>query len=533
MKKRKKITASVTLAAIFSTSLFIGYDINYAGESPISEGIYYEVDATWHDEMLLNPNYTNWKNGYYMMSNDEGNLAIFNTKGEQVTEYEYKSSLTKTDLYKFIYGTAICLNKQREYGIINTSGELVCEYGIYKEIQREGALYKATDKNGECVVLNSIGIEVYRLAKNEEIYGINDVLCIVENKEKGVIKLFNNEGRNIDIIDYINSEYDRNVAVYLDHIYTFIYGEKTYLIDTFVGEVIGEFEGVYRINSAINNNGNDYLLLSNGTRAIFLANGEVVLDVEGLESCNFTNNMLVVKRNGLMSAYDISGNEIITDVKSVYIYKDNIYAIQLATGSKIEVYNNGSLVMEVGGYELEKSEAYTSNNVLILKSQSDNKKYIFDFNGNILSNTGYNVADLINNKNCNAIIVSERDNSYKLMNIYGRIISNEYFYIEKLMDTEYGAYFIGRNSVGEMTLINDEGKVIFKGDGMKVIQNYDGDICITMLSSTGTYNVYNLENEDYIIKDAESVVNCDSGYITVTYRGKRKYYTYTGVELGL
>lgn len=531
MKKKKKITASVTLAAILSTSLFVGYDINYAGESQISDGICYEVDTTWHKDMLFNSNATKWKNGYYMMPNNDGMLAIFNGAGERITEYKYKSSSTRTDLYKFIYGTALCFNEQKEYGIINTEGEMLVDYGTYTDIEREGALYKATDKNGESVILNFLGIEVYRLAKKETVYGINDVLCIVENKERGVIKLFNNEGRIIDIVDYINSEYDRNVAVYLDHIYTFMYGEKTYLIDAFLDEVIGVFDGIYKIESAATKDGEEYLLLSDGNRGILIAKGEVIIDLEDLESCTFKNDMLVVKESSKLSVYNRYGEKVIDQVEKVYIYNDNTYAVQKTANSEVELYNNGDLVAKLKNYELENSEAYTSNSVLIMKSQSNNKKYIFDFNGNKINDIGYNVAEIINNKECKVCVVSEQENVYKLINIYGRVVSNEYYYIEKLMETENDAYFIGRDNVGAMTLINSEGNIIFKGDGMKVIQNYDGDTCLTMLNSIGTYDVYNLMAKDYIIKDADSVVNCDSGYITVTFRGKRKYYTYTGTEI--
>ena len=68
-------------------------------------------------------------------------------------------------------------------------------------------------------------------------------------------------------------------------------------------------------------------------------------------------------------------------------------------------------------------------------------------------------------------------------------------------------------------------------DGMKVIENYDGETCITILNCNGKYEIYNIEDHEYIIDDADSVVNCDCGYITATFFGKRKYYTYKGMQI--
>lgn len=531
MKKVKKIIARVTAVVVFSACLFTEYDTNYAGEFQRMEKAYYKADEMQYNDMSIDSSFRKWRNAYYTMADDSGRLAVFNSQGKRITEYEYKGSSTETDLYRFVYGTGICNNENRQYGIITPSGQMVVQYGVYSKITRAGALYMAIYATGRSVILNMYGEEKYTLEDNDKVYGLSDVLCVVENQESGEIKLFNNNGDIICETEYVNSDYDRNIAVYLDHIYAFTYGNKTYLIDAFSDELMGEFDGVYKISKAVMSEGNECVLLSGEEGCIFIVDGKVIKNEDNINDCKFENSMLTIRKNGLVSVYSISGEEILKDMKGVYIYSRNTYAVQRTDEPNVEIYNNGNITATIKKYTFDKDTSFTSNNVFAVRSYRDNRVYMYDFSGKQINENGYETVDVVNSTKCKICIVSERKDTYKLVNIYGRTVSDEYYRIEKLTETDDAVYFIGSSTNGVMTLIDCEGNIILKGDGMKVIENYDGETCITILDCNGKYEIYNVADKKYIINDADSVVNCDGGYITAIFFGKRKYYTYKGIEI--
>lgn len=531
MKKVKKIIARVTAVVVFSACLFTEYDTNYAGEFQRMDKAYYKADEMRYNDLAIDSSFKKWKNAYYTMADDSGRLAVFNSQGKRITEYEFKGSSTETDLYRFVYGTGICSNEKKEYGIMTPAGQMLVPYGRYSKITRAGALYKATYTTGESVILNMYGEETYKPADNEKVYGLSDVLCVVENQESGEIKLFNNNGDIICIAEYVNSDYDRNIAVYLDHIYVFTYGNRSYLIDAFSDGIVGEFEGVYKIKKAVESEGSECILLSNARRGIFITDGKVIEDESDIDDCKFENDMLTISKNGLVSVYSKNGEAILEGIKGVYIYSKNTYAVQRTEEPFVEIYNNGNITATISKYTLDKNTSFTSNNVFAVRSDRDKKIYMYDFSGKQINENGYDTVDIVNNNNCKTCIVSEHKDIYKLVNIYGRTVSDEYYRVEELTETNDAVYFIGSSTNGVMTLIDCEGNIIFKGDGMKVIENYDGETCITILNCNGKYEIYNIEDHEYIIDDADSVVNCDCGYITATFFGKRKYYTYKGMQI--
>ena len=114
MKKVKKIIARVTAVVVFSACLFTEYDTNYAGEFQRMDKAYYKADEIRYNDLAIDSSFKKWKNAYYTMADDSGRLAVFNSQGKRITEYEFKGSSTETDLYRFVYGTGICSNEKKE-----------------------------------------------------------------------------------------------------------------------------------------------------------------------------------------------------------------------------------------------------------------------------------------------------------------------------------------------------------------------------------------------------------------------------------
>ena len=90
--------------------------------------------------MLLSGCSQNQKVHYFMLTNDQKLSALYNSEGEQITEYQYQSFERVGNL------GYIVTNSQKQVGLISLEGDEMIPMGEYETLESVDQMFFATKK---------------------------------------------------------------------------------------------------------------------------------------------------------------------------------------------------------------------------------------------------------------------------------------------------------------------------------------------------------------------------------------------------
>ncbi len=194
----------------------------------------------------------------FFLSNAEGNYALFNEDGKQLTDFIFD------DIDTFYGGAARVKTVDGDYGIVKEDGKFLVA-PTKDRIGDYGALYELTDSSMKSRVVNyqgksvieGYGISIHKFS-DSAIYYISS-LATENGTEPTEVKVVNYKGKVMDTIpntDYFATDYVKEKYTSLSD------GTVTYVYNIDKGKRVAKVDGSYCVQSAV---GNHILLTSCGT----------------------------------------------------------------------------------------------------------------------------------------------------------------------------------------------------------------------------------------------------------------------------
>lgn len=465
----------------------------------------------------------------FFISNDSGKYALFSVDGKQLTDFEFKYAKTE-----FINGTQIVQNSDNEYGIISSTGKMIVDFGVYKDLDRSGALYTAEDKEYNSYLLDSKGKVLKKLEDDEDIDSFIGVyeLVILESNTK--YTFLDHNGNTIITIPVVEDEDDYSTSMLGDYI-SFFYNNNNYLISISDKKIILSFaeNRKYCIN-AINENNEDELILnacsswyeSKDKYAYkFVRNGKIIYSKEYAKSASmYFEGDNVIFNSDAKYVLDKDGNNALK-VKET-IYKDYQNYVKTVDGilNGAELYVNGTVKEKISCNTIE--SGYASQGIYLLGNCQGygNRKYIYyKSDGTRLNQESYKKANKFD-ANGKAIVTID-GNTYYLINTKGEKISDEY----SALYSSYN-YYIATDSNKTKILLDKDLKELARGKGIK-ITDINNEL-YAIIENDGNNTLYNLNKRKELITVPSSLDTSSSKYYFTTKKdSKTQYYAYATGKL--
>ncbi len=480
----------------------------------------------------------------FWIRNNENLYAMFDINGKQLTGFDFTSVSSS-----FVNGTAEVRNRNNEYGLISSNGEMIIEFGKYDLISSQYAVYEMTDKDYNKFLYNSYGKFIRELddEKNEDIESFVGEYTYALIESDYDYKVIDYNGKEITTITIPEDDDDiySPTANSKDNYVSIFYNNVSYIIDISKGEVLLTIPDSRRfcIDDVNEENPTDFILATCNTSYgseqkkgfKLVKNGKVVYSKEAgkYASMSFQGNNIVYEDD---NAYllDENGNEK-TKINSYVIYKDYKNYIRQADGvlNGAELYVDGVLKEKFdcdtiqGGYAnhgvylLEHCSGFGTGNEIYINSdgtrindKSYQRAYEFDENG--------------------YASVSEDAKNFYLINLKGEKVS-DYYSNNSTAEKIYNVngtdnLYYGTNEDGTKTIFEINGKKLLTGEITFSQVNSTAEGNFVIVEKDNQYTVHNLLNDkDIVILNTKP--NMTVNYFTTSENHKKQYYSYTTGKL--
>ena len=465
----------------------------------------------------------------FFIANNNGEYALFSVDGKQLTDFKLK--YTKTE---FINGTQIVQNLDNEYGIISSTGKMIVNFGVYKDIDRSGTLYVAKDKSYNSYLLDSKGKVLKKLEEDEDIDSFIGVyeFVILESDTKYTFLDYN--GNTIVTIPVAEDEDDYSTSILGNYI-SFFYNNNNYIISISDKKIILSFaeNRKYCIND-INENNEDELILnacsswyeSKDKYAYkFVRNEKIIYSKEyDKKASMYFEGDNVIFNSDAKYVLDKDGNNALKINKTIYTDYQNYVTIVGSSSAHAELYVNGSLKETISCKTVD--SGYASQRIYLLgncQGYGTGKYIYYKADGTRLNEDSYMKASKFD-ENGKAIVTLDR-NTYYLINKNGEKISSEY----SALSSSYG-YYIATDSDKTKILFDKDLKELARGKSIN-IESINDELYAT-IENDGNYTLYNLDKRKELVTVQSSLDTSSSKYYFTTKKdSKTQYYAYATGKL--
>lgn len=481
----------------------------------------------------------------FWLTNDEYLYALFDVNGKQVTEFIYKS------VGDFVNGTTYVKNVDDQYGIISEKGKMISNFGKYSYISQITGLYEVRDESYNKYLIDNTGKVLYELENYEVKSYDSDSFFILENEENDTYHVLNYEGKELTSFP-IDSDADSPIISERDDYVSIFYNNKEYIINPFTKKVKNTFDsdkaftikGISENGTILLNSYSDWSTMGEPTTYKVVKDNKVNNLPEECTSISFDenddNNIVCQNDDGrfLLNDNYQKGVKISTNLYVNKVYSDNKgYAYERINSNnlvlRVDFVQNEDTVKEVPCREL-KNSGYMANGLYILEKhytdgceiESGGYYEYYNPSGEKMFGRAFNSASAFD-ENSLAIVQEENTREYSLIDTQGKQVGNSY---ESIKLHDYSSYYIVMKD-SMYGILNEKGKEIVPCKYSRIdITNNN----YAKLKTTDSKNIiFDLSKGKEILSldDTESNVNLSKHYITTSFGGKTRYYSYTTGKL--
>lgn len=454
----------------------------------------------------------------FFIENESGLFALFNIDGEQLTDFEF------TYVSEFRDNTALVENEKKGYGVISSTGEMIIDYGKYKNIYDDNVFYESVDSDGRYLMTRK-GKVIRELELLDEVRNYIDqyVCALVVSKDSFELLNYNGEIIYKGDKNPNNSKYPV-ISSNSNYVILF-YDNVNYVFDALTKKEIVKFSSDIQFSiESITNDGKLILKNDDNNQYIFkyIDNNKVMFtkEYDRYSKMYFEGDNIIFQKIEL-NVLDENGNEVLGSRVSMYNNYKN-YAIN-ADKDKTELYYDGKL-KKVFDYELIGS-GYTTNGIYTLSRKNKNNEYEYIFiknDGTRLNDKVYKKADSFSDNNYAK--VSDDNKNFYLINTKGEKIGNKLWKKIKSIDDSKDL-FIGTDENYIRTLFDIKGKEYVSGELIDTKYAYQQFFAI--IENNEKYIIYDVKKDNKVIElDSKPNVNNDY-YFTTKNSSKTQYHSYT------
>ena len=493
--------------------------------------------ANSDDETSLEDSVTK-TNSFFIRDGQKGNYALFDIEGNKLTDFIFEEYDT------FANGATAVVNADGKYGIIDTNGKMVVDFGTCNYIYQEGSLYQCTtddgykllDAKGKTILTadyldadSPIGYHLFTLvlveAKDKEAtyiaydYKGNEITSFPANKKS----IFS----DVDM----SSEGDF-VTVFSDNTSYFFNAAKSKLLFTLNDDTQYCIQSVNDVkpnefivdNCAYGSASNQEFKLIRDDKVAYSKPGGDGYDLY------FENGAVIYSAPGEDYLLDDAGDQVadyrhteFTDNKNFITQDDK------ATKTTANLYINGEKKQQVS---CQVSDIPAFQGIYILHQCKDLDKgseIYMKKDGTILNKASYKYASAFD-ENGFATVSEDGKESY-LINTDGDTVSpkftsksGSYQHITNIPGTK--DFYYASNSDGTESVFKVGGDIIVTGDDI-IYYSVDRDqdnICV-IVQKGESYTVYNLTANKELTSVAKQP-RFGQYYFTVDDGDKTQYYSY-------
>ena len=519
----------------------------------------------------------------FFLENEDGKYALFNEDGERLTDFLYTSQYGTPINFDYYsdkderIGTAIVYDKEKNIGVIDSTGKIIVEFGKYDQILDSGDLYYAAkgsdryivSRNGTVlnkegtkilatgydsfVLLDNNNADVYIVTNHgDEIKKAASIACKEHKdacKEKGIMTYYwGTLAREPEQKKALSIYYEGTTHILDDKEYKEVLSFKSDMI-SYIGDVFIK-EGEYYVNA-----------YSDGARKVrYFKNGkEVSLD----RNCSSVEGRVVNNKNVAFcyvsgeGTYWLNGNKTSIKLTQKRIYINETTYVEIPDSSKMVFYENGSLVKTIEGsfeFEFDDSKKYydDTNEPYIVSnrtselgiykikknlSNEERKEKGFSYEWALYNAKGEQLGDSylsighFDYVNKELAIANTFDGTSLIINKKGKAVSKAY---NGTISEEDGSYYIA-NTLSKSYILDNKGKEVFsistKEGFVSDIISYK-DTVYYVLKNKNTASVHILNGDMVFSVDKVDYVNYRSylgNYLAFEKTsGDTEYYTFSG-----
>lgn len=474
------------------------------------------------------------KESTLMITRDEQLYALYNTSGDRLTDYKYKSYEEVSDI------GYIVVNEEDQVGFINLKGKEVIPFGEYETLEAAGQMLYATAKvetkeetnevkktndsdymTDNLYVLNNKGKVLYTASEDTAILK-SGLPVLLKNDEYTILyqdgEVLETTKEKVNFIDQYNNQqivvcYD-NQTVYYD----FENGKDEPLTTTIEGKA------QYKIMASDEISLKSTILYDKTTQNFVYVNREnqiiaqtkvKLTDVYYDEGGN-----IIIKNGNELMVYNAKNGPMKMNscYQSSYTYlnrSDVIYGPH-------EIYKDGEVVGELENCQLYPAAQYVSSDIYPVYVKKTGFQY-YNFDNELVIDKVYLEAEPFDSNS--RAVVKIKEDGYSLIDETGKVVTSHYYTGIKYIGSSYYAVY---NNEGKYGIINEKGEEIFQVEYTLLPEEsfirYDGKEYL-ILGKNGRCFVYDIEDKMNVIFSVEGeIVFDDRGFFVVD----KEYYTFEG-----
>lgn len=480
----------------------------------------------------------------FWIRNNEDLYALFDVNGKQVTKFNYKY------VGDFVNGSTYVKNVDDQYGIISENGKMIADFGKYSYISPITGLYEVRDESYNKYLIDGKGNVLYEL-KNYEVKSYDSDSFFILEKED-TYHVLNYEGKELTSFP-IDSDADSPITSERGDYVSIFYNNKEYIINPFSKKVINTFDSdksfiikdISENGTILLNSYSDWSTRDEPTTYKVVKDNKVNNLPEECTSISFDenddNNIVCQNDDGrfLLNDNYQKGIKISTNLYVNKVYSDNKgYAYERINSNnlvlRVDFVQNENTVKEVSCRELADS-GYMANGLYVLETKNylDNCKgesggayEYYNTSGEKMFGRAFGSASAFDKNNL-AIVNEENTREYSLIDTQGKQVGNSYESI-KLHDY-FNYYIVMKDKM--YGVLNEKGKEIVPCKYSRI--DITNNNYAKLKTSDSKNIIFDLSKGKEILSlnDTESNVNLSKNYITTSFGGKTRYYSYTTGKL--
>lgn len=463
---------------------------------------------------------------------EDGNYALFNNDGKRLTEFEFSS------VDDFINGTAL-VRKDDQYGVINSKGKMVIDFGKYKEISSRAGLYEVVDENDNEYLVNGNGKVLYDM-KNMSLdtFIEVDLYSILTDKDSNTYKVLNYEGKVLYEFKINNSDTKIPSTNVKDNFMSVFYNNKNYIYNLANSKEVVSFDSdkhycindveedgkIITLNSCVG-----FLESQDKTYYKFIKDGKAYDLSDECERVGYSDdNLFCYSKSNEKLLIDGNG-KVGINIQSLLFSDNDTYIKDIKNG--VEVYNKGKVVKEIECRDIP-TYGYEKSGIFVLTSSSSSKCGIksrfyeyYKSNGELAIDKQFKKASSFYDE---AAIVSEDGDSYYLINKSGKKLSDNYSKISYDKYDYKGFFAVEKDDLKGVIDKNGKELVTPKYSSIKIQKVRNNNYAI-LETEDSKHSVVDLKNGKELVTSDNSLY-VEDNYIYEYNRDTKyiKYYTLSG-----
>ncbi len=475
----------------------------------------------------------------FLLPDDSSNYAVFNEKGEKLTDFVFKPQREV-----FLNGRTIVKDVESDkVGIINENGEFVVEYGKYNSIDFAGGLYEATDSEKNVYYIDrdgNVAIEANKDTKMLASNTGNSSIAAIAHDDK--ILIFGVTAEPLVSLDHVKGK-DRAVEETCDEYTLILYNGTTYLFNnTEEPKLLTSYKSnnLYEFISTGRDSIRQMVLTptsnDSGKPAQLLFGDKVVESKVACDSTSTSQDHAECEYFDGRRYWLNEDGELGLRIDDKFIASETAY-VQVNVKGELEFYIDGELKNTIeschamaypnikGHYESDASH------YVIMNSCEKDKKAFYEYyalNGEKAFEGEFDLGDKFNKYGTAAVVAGGK--SY-LINDKGEKVSNDYLLISPLSRDQYIATSL--DAKHHYSICAKTSAVINVPEPVKTPDRIelDNGKLLFSVENNGKYTIYD-ENGEEVFSVETAYVMLTKNYILAMSEDlfDVKFYTHDGKE---